>query len=164
MFYEENQIDDILKCGHCQKRFDEPRILPCGDSVCNSCIQIILNSINKSNDTYQCLICKKSHVKSVFQVNKPLQKILDKSPSEVYRGETVEELKVNLNDINSRKLKLENGLKNSIEELQEHCLKIRGDVDLATEKHIQDIQDQREEIIKKINDYKEKTASPEQFK
>ena len=41
--------------------------------------------------------------------------------------------------------------------MREHCLNIRGDVDLATEKHIQDIQDQREEIIKKINDYEEKT-------
>ena len=85
--------------------------------------------------------------------------ILDK-----YCSEMAEELKLNLNDINSRKLKLENGLKNSIDQLREHCLNIRGDVDLATEKHIQDIQDQREEIIKKINDYKEKTASPEQFK
>ena len=100
----------------CKMRYDEPRILPCGDSVCNSCIQIILNSINKSNDTYQCLLCKQSHVKSVslFQVNKPLKKILEESPSEVYRSEMVEELKLNLNDINSRKSKLENGLKNSI--------------------------------------------------
>ena len=41
MFYEEKQIYDITKCNQCKEILDEPRILPCGFTICSSCVDLI---------------------------------------------------------------------------------------------------------------------------
>jgi hypothetical protein len=33
MFYEQSQINSKLKCPKCQDRYQDPRILPCGETV-----------------------------------------------------------------------------------------------------------------------------------
>ena len=40
MYFEENKINNALKYEKCQKKLIKPIILPCGYTVCLSCIQI----------------------------------------------------------------------------------------------------------------------------
>ena len=132
MFYEESQIEKLLKCPHCKNKYDGPRMLPCGKSVCSKCIQVIIIGMEKTDKALKCLVCDKLHSKSEFPVNEGLMKLLQKQPSEVYRGKKVEDLKGNLKVIKSNMINMEKVLKNSVDHLKEHCLKIRGDTYLQT--------------------------------
>ena len=96
---------------------------------------------------FKCLVCDKFHTKSEFPVNEALKEFLAKQPSEVNRSKKIEELKQNLEDISSNKIKLENAFRNGINQLIEHFMNIRGDIDLETEKAIQEIQDKRDELL-----------------
>ena len=69
MFYEEQQIDEMLKCGHCKLKFDDPRMLPCGQTICNSCLETILASVKKENNCFKCPLCKEIHKSGEFPVN-----------------------------------------------------------------------------------------------
>ena len=57
MFYDENLINNCLKCKLCLKRLDKPNILPCGNVICTFCEL----SINMSNNTFKCSLCHISH-------------------------------------------------------------------------------------------------------
>ncbi len=35
MFYEEAMINNELNCIKCKQRLDEPRMLPCGETICD---------------------------------------------------------------------------------------------------------------------------------
>ena len=89
--------------------------------------------------------------------------LLQKQPTEFYINKKVEELKQNLKLITSNKIRLENDLRNSMDHFKDHCLKIRGDIDLATEavqkqfkslkKAVQVIQEQKVKLIKQVDEY-----------
>ena len=74
MFYEEAKIDEILKCGQCKRKLDEPRIIPCGKAVCNACFETILKSTNEKDNTFDCILCKATHKNAEFPVSESLKK------------------------------------------------------------------------------------------
>jgi hypothetical protein len=45
-----------LRCGKCNQKFDEPRILPCGNTVCNSCIQALVTTADKKDNSEEILL------------------------------------------------------------------------------------------------------------
>ena len=157
MFFEEAEIDEILKCEKCTQKFDEPRNLPCGKIVCNSCLDTALMSIDEKNNSFMCPLCQADHKNGEFPVSELIKKLLGKSSAEVYRGDLVEKFKSNLKEIEAQKIKIEYILKNSVDMIKEHCIELRCDVDLATEMLIRDIQKQRDVMIQQIDDYEAKT-------
>jgi len=165
MFYEQTKIDEFLLCSYCHEKFDEPRILPCGKSVCNNCLIIIFKTIDKKDNSFKCSVCQESHRNAEFQVNETLKQILKILPDEVYRGNLVVKFKANLNELNEKKMHLEKLLATAVDQVKEHCLELRLDVDLTTELAIEEINKQRdsiithrETIIKEIDDYEAKTV------
>jgi hypothetical protein len=52
-------------------RLDEPRILPCGNSICSHCVSTIQL---KENKKFQCLVCCESH--KMHKNGLPLNKIV----------------------------------------------------------------------------------------
>ena len=51
MFYETNEINDILLCQQCQGRLEGPKLLPCGETICSFCVSTIqINSNNFKNN------------------------------------------------------------------------------------------------------------------
>lgn len=48
-------LREILKCPHCSSMLDEPKLLPCGASMCLKCLQALNFQIEK------CPICKNKH-------------------------------------------------------------------------------------------------------
>lgn len=101
MFYKEEEIAEDLICPRCSKKFQDPRVLPCGQTYCQPCIQDIL--VNDEN-LLKCPSCKSSHPvpdKADFPPNLIVVRLLKKSSNEVYRGTSVENLKEYLNKLRS---------------------------------------------------------------
>jgi len=91
MFYEENEINELIICPYCKNKYKDPRLLPCGTSLCFDCIQLITR-IDAGN--VKC-VCNQFHMIPVdgFFINTTLAKLVEKKPFEVYRGSLVKEFK-----------------------------------------------------------------------
>ena len=68
-------IERNLTCKYCNKVYNEPITLPCGDSLCRQHINEIL-SIDDSN-TFLCPFCNEQNLNQNFKVSKTLQYLLD---------------------------------------------------------------------------------------
>jgi hypothetical protein len=130
MYFQKSEIEEKLMCPKCKKRFDEPKIMPCGDSICKSCLdKIVIN-----NDLrIKCPICRVEH-KIPIQGELPTQKILvdllKLKPVQVYRGEMLEKLDSNLKSIEKRIEKFFTELSLNFQEMQiqEHCEMLRNEI------------------------------------
>ena len=57
MYYETNQVDNILICQQCRGQLEGPKILPCGETICSFCVSSIQINLN----IFECLVCKQKH-------------------------------------------------------------------------------------------------------
>jgi hypothetical protein len=57
MYYQEKEVINILNCKNCQERLVEPKLLPCGKSICSLCLKLLV--IN--NKMFDCFVCKEKH-------------------------------------------------------------------------------------------------------
>jgi hypothetical protein len=183
MFYEENQINKLLNCSKCFKRFDltinVPKVLPCGKfffkinlfqfllnlkvfkgkKCCLKCIQAIKYSEPSDDDStsqFKCIICSEEHNKpksGTFPTCETLSVLLEEKPNEVYRSQNVETLKTNLNEIRLHLDKLEYDFNNGIDIIKEHAIELRTLLQLATEQSILDLHKFNEIMIKTVDNY-----------
>lgn len=118
MFYEQSQIRSNLVCRNCKQTYDEPKLLPCGETICNNCITLLIRKNQEEKPCIKCVFCEDFHPvpENGFTTNKLILKLLNEQPSEVYRGKNAEELKDSLKNIenlaNNIIEKLENGVDN----------------------------------------------------
>ncbi len=158
MFYEQAVIESFLKCASCSQKYDEPRMLPCGRTICSACLDTLVKLTDKTANSFKCSMCQGTHENREFPVNKSVKDLLKASPAEVFRCDLVEKFKANLSEIELKKAELERLLLNGADLVEEHCIEIRLDVDLATERAIEEIQRHRDSILKQINDYEAETV------
>jgi hypothetical protein len=59
MYFENNQVNNILICDQCEGRLDIPKILPCGKTICSFCAP--LNLLSTIDNKFDCLVCKNKH-------------------------------------------------------------------------------------------------------
>lgn len=64
MFFEEIQVTKLFSCQKCNEKYDEPRLLPCGKTLCNYCILLIENESTFSTNEIKCPMCKGMHTVS----------------------------------------------------------------------------------------------------
>ncbi len=57
MFFETNQVNDALICINCEGRLEEPKMLPCGETICSFCV----SSFNIVDKMFDCVLCKQKH-------------------------------------------------------------------------------------------------------
>ena len=152
MFYEQNKIEAFLKCSKCHEKFDEPRVLPCGKTVCSLCLKT-LTTDKKKEGCFECCMCQASHNKNAeFPVNELVKGLM--RTCEVLRSDLVKKFKANLKDINLKKAEFkEIDLFNGADRVKEHCIDLRIDVDLETKTAIALIHRQRDYILKEIDCY-----------
>jgi len=155
MFYGENEIINILNCSKCKEKLDEPKILPCGVTVCSIC----LRSIHVNNKKFKCIVCNDDHVmpENGLPFNIAVQALLSIQPKEVYRSLAVETLKKTLEAVLKNKNLLQNACSNSIERIKELCIETRNEAQLASEQVIKQINDLNDHFIKEINQYQLET-------
>ncbi len=151
MFYEEKKIKSLIICSKCNQRLDEPRVLPCGDVACFSCIA----SIQVINKKFDCFLCNNKHnmPDEGLPINKRLLALISMQPIGVYRGQAVEVLNENLDDMQKKITCLKFSLNNGIDKIKEFCIDLRSSVQMATEQAIEQLNEQSDELLNEINKF-----------
>ena len=152
MFYEEKEISEHLKCPNCRIIFVDPRILECGESMCNDCI---LLHMDKEKNGIHCIICNKYHEisKNGFNKNLRLDKLIQIKPNEVSRGPVVSDFKLLLNKYTENIKIVEVDFRAGKDKIKKHCDSVRGEVESALLKWHQSIDKSHDEFMEKIRLY-----------
>jgi hypothetical protein len=154
MFYRKEEVDQVLACGICSQIYVDPRVLPCSESACNACIQKLIESNPRKE--FDCNFCHKKHKpldKESFPLNGALIKLMNAKVGDVYRNAKVEELKVKLAEIKNKCEVFKRNLKNGVDEIKDHCLRLRNKVHLETDILIEEAHAFNESLIAEINKY-----------
>lgn len=151
MFFDPHQVNNLLYCKNCEARLDEPRLLPCGESIFSVCVQ----SIKLIGKQYDCLVCSNKHKmpKNGLHINKALAEMLSFKSIDVSRGEAFDSLQVTLNDLFNKSSILKHRLDHRDDYVKEHCNEIRNKVQLATEEAILLINQFNEHLIDRVDEY-----------
>jgi hypothetical protein len=131
MFYEAFEIDSLLICKICNKKLDDPRILPCGKSFCNKCVESIFDSkTNKVN----CSNCGDVHDKpstSGFPQNLEVAKIVRLKSNEVFRGKLVKDFKEKSNIVLEKAEQFQKELDSGEMSIRDQCAIVRNETKQA---------------------------------
>ena len=106
---------------------------------------------------FNCSFCSKVHVipNESFPTCVLISKLLSIKSNEVFRGDNVNSLKSNLNDIQKAINELSFGVDNGVDYIKEHCLNLRAEVQLVTETVINEVNEMSEKMINQINIYEQ---------
>lgn len=161
--YSKNSIENILKCSACSQKFtdyDEPKILPCGFTICSTCdLKIDHTFVTSDSRQFKCPILTciyTEHTKpspAGFPLNYSVIQLISLQPKEIYRSKEIEILKLNLNKLNKIVNEIEFNIENSNYKLNEYCNEFRTQIMLSTDKRIIEIQDISDSLIKRIDSY-----------
>jgi hypothetical protein len=155
MFFQADAINNVLICKICDNKMVDPRLLPCGKSVCHQCVDIIADTDKKR---IKCQNCAKIHEipDEGFLKNLALQELLECEAKEVSRSNLIEEFKKILDTLNSTKESIETILECGDVKIRDHCDKVRNDMQLAIEQAREKLDkihtDLSDEIHKKFMD------------
>jgi len=158
MFFDLNQINSKLTCKKCEERLDEPRLLPCGSSICSFCSSSIKLTNNKE---FQCFICNESHEmpKKGLPISKALLEILSFEAIHVSRGNALDTLQKTSQELHKNKIKFKYCLYNTTDYIKEHFMDLRNEVQIATEDLHEKVNDLNEQVIIELNDYEKHLIS-----
>ena len=159
MFYQEKEINALILCPACSDTYDDPRLLPCGESMCHKCI---IASHSNDQSSIDCQFCHETHAiphPHGFTANQRLAKLVAIKPDEVYRGKCVAEFKQCLHAITTKSKNLAHDLASGHAKIKEYCDFARNDVDLLAESWLQYIHNYRVELLKQIDDYEHECIS-----
>jgi uncharacterized protein YutE (UPF0331/DUF86 family) len=156
MFYEEEEINQLLKCEQCNQRYIQPRNLPCGESICTNCLENLIEEQSaKLIGKLKCCYCSEEHdiPKRGFPISKKLEMLLETKPNQIYRSKAVEELEKHLRNINSELNALKSTLDNGIEKIRERCSLLKHQIQIRAESLIDNINKLNDEMQQEIDKY-----------
>jgi hypothetical protein len=153
MFYQISDLEEHLKCPKCNEKFDLPRILPCGKSVCETCLKELTDA-NK----IKCPLCTRDHLvpDDGFIINEFILRTNELKAKKVYRCASYDEFDRILLTIERDIKEIEAKYQLPQLQIREHCKLVRNQIDIATETLIQKINNIRESYIGEINLFEEK--------
>jgi hypothetical protein len=152
MFYQADKIDSILICKICEKKMVDPRLLPCGRSVCHRCVDLLTDTDKKR---IKCENCAKNHkiIKDGFPKNLALQQLLECEAKEVLRSNQLEEFKILLDILNTTKQSIESTLECGDATIRDHCDKVRNEMQLAIEQAHTKLDDIHKDFMDEIDNH-----------
>ena len=159
MFFDENQMNEVVICPNCRNKFSDPRIVECSSSFCMSCVEFL---IQRDENGFKCPVCKDFHEKPQkgWTKNHNLAKLCEKIASEVSRGSPAAILKHQLDLMKSNLDELANKNKLCIERINEHCGKLRNEVELSSEVLVEKLlKEFKMELIGLIDNYEKKSLT-----
>ena len=145
MYFDLDKINNALICKYCEGKLDVPKNLPCGETICSICETLIHIQDNK----FDCSVCKEKHEMPIkgLPIMKTLLEILSVKPNKVSRGNAFDSLQKLLDEIQKKHNFIQLGIKNSSDFVNEHCLNLRSNVQLATEEVILQVNNLSSKII-----------------
>jgi len=152
MFYQADKIDSILICSVCESKMVDPRILPCGKSVCHQCVDLLADTEKKR---IKCENCAKIHEipDEGFLKNLALHKLLEFETKEVSRSNHIEEFKRVLDILDKTKQSIESTLESGDATIRDHCDKVRNDMQLAIEQAHAKLDEIHKEFMDEIDNH-----------
>jgi hypothetical protein len=132
MFFQADAINSILICKICDNKMVDPRLLPCGMSVCHRCVDILADT---DKNRIKCQNCGKIHEipDGGFYINQLAQEMLKFEAKEVLQSNQIEEFKTLLDTLNVTKQSIQSTLESGDAKIRDHCDKARNDMQLAIE-------------------------------
>jgi hypothetical protein len=153
-----NQNEDVDVCGICSKVFVDPRLLPCGETACHECIQNVIQS-DPMKKEFICKFCKGRHESPPgnqgFYVNLAISKLIKANADKMNEFTSVKKLREKLAEIKVKCEEFELNLDNGVDQLREHCIRIRNQVHLRTDRLIEEVHNFNESLIAEINKYEQ---------
>ncbi|CAF0978192.1 unnamed protein product [Brachionus calyciflorus] len=141
---------ESLICPFCNKCFNEPKVLPCGENACSKCLP--------ETGNFNCLLCSESH--SVSTNGYPINKILSKALENTIKSEKLDNkaqsFMVNIEDTEKKLSELKLKMVQLEAEVVENCNSIINEIDLAAEDKINQINNIRDDLIKEVKEYQDK--------
>lgn len=161
MFADENQSHN-LNCSICEEIYDDPKILPCGETLCRKCIPKMIEKYKTTNvSQLKCLFCKKIHeiTKAGFPSNKIVVSLINETSRSNYlvlysRSKKSEILKNSLKVIKNENKKLKQSIINPAGKVDDFCSFLETKIQHATEVKIQQINDMNEKLLNEIRQFK----------
>lgn len=90
MYYQSDEIENNLICKICSSKFQDPRLVPCGETYCHECIKS-----SAKNGSFSCISCNSNHLvasESEFPRNNVIATLIKTAPKEIYRGKSYKQL------------------------------------------------------------------------
>ena len=153
MYYDEKEIAEHLKCPYCQDKLDDPRILPCGSSICCDCCIFLSKKIT----TIKCKICMSLHEIPAggFTKNLNLAKVIELKPFVISRGKAITNFKATLDNLDDLTKEFETNLSKEYSRLIEKCSSDRIDVQLTRNLAHQKVDIYCDEFLHKIREFEQ---------
>jgi len=138
MFFEENKLNNALDCSKCRLKLSEPKMLPCGDTICTACVK----TININNKLFKCILCKEQHTmpEHGLPVNKVVLALQSMQP-------TLGIMQKKLNILNF------GGVSWQVNRIKEYCAQLRKELQLVTKEGIQQLHEQSDNLFKQIDKF-----------
>ncbi|RNA43514.1 hypothetical protein BpHYR1_044313 [Brachionus plicatilis] len=138
--------NDMVICKICNKLLNDPRVLPCGESVCSGCIPTDCK-------IFSCNFCLNSHQVPLegFVVNRALVKSLEAAIDSKSIEKSLQSFNQKMQETDSN---LQNILNFSPEtNISELCSNLINQIDLEFETKLKTITELRESLIKQVRDH-----------
>jgi hypothetical protein len=110
------------------------------------------------NKEFDCNFCHKKHTppdSEGFPLNGTLMRLLKVKAGSVYRNERVDQLKIQLDDLKSKCDEFKFSLDNGVDQVREHCTRLRNQVHLETDILIEEVHKFNESLIVEIDKYEQ---------
>jgi hypothetical protein len=145
-YYKQEQIEEILRCDVCKMKMYEPKLLPCGESICNKCA---VKQIDLTTYEMNCPCCHEVHFspKNGFISNKRLEKLAELIPICKPRTRTERLLRAYVKDVKAKTENLVKNIQHSSEMMKQHATNIRNDIEKATDSAFEAINKTHEDLF-----------------
>jgi hypothetical protein len=150
MSYNARLLDDLLKCIICSQKLIDPRLLPCGTSICNSCVE---HWQDVDSNYVQCQKCRMIHEipEGGFPSNQAA--ISNLEPFNIEAAQITSELSHVHSQLESEAIVLEDCLGIGETTIRKKCDDIRNNVQLAIEETELQLFNLREKFSQEIDVY-----------
>ena len=150
MFFDADRIQESLICTNCKGFLIEPKTLPCGETICQRCLDHIMSQNLACK--FKCCICEDLHSIPIngFQTNKLIARLVNPKSDEIYRSKIVNYLKQSLDNIQKANLELNKSLKDSKAKIRNHCKRVRKEIESSLEKITVILETQRNIILDQV--------------
>jgi hypothetical protein len=148
--------NNILKCDQCKEPFnayDQPKFLPCHETICSTCVVKIEKEA--TNSKFKCGICMKDHFipEEGFPINKKIFELITVEPMEISRGENYEKLQESMNKLQSIIQLLWSDCENGTDIIRDYCNEQIRLIQISTENKIEQINKLSDELIEFVKEY-----------
>lgn len=158
MFFQQEQIEKNLQCKICHEILRAPKLLPCGEAVCEECILNFIRIQVIPNQEFKCPVCKDIHDiprNRKFPSIKSIESILQQRPNQIVPCKLVKKFHQDLDENQNMLMDLKEFVHGGTDKVQKYCQELRGDVHLATQIRIVEIHEQGDKLIQQIDEFQE---------